>query len=558
MTNTSGALDLSAAVNAANGRDPLAAMKGLYAQDQKTLATEAKDPKIASDRAAVSDAADKSTKDVHAAYDGIEKVGDRLKPWDAQKELSDRQTNPIQAFGSLGAIFAAAASAFTHTPAINAMNGMAAAVNAVKANDEDKYKKAYDAWKENYQLAIERHKVQHEDYEDAMSMADHDINGAKAKLLADSAKYDDAMLRSKLEMDDLEKISQIQNARDASARGWAEVAPKIEAFHEHLNELFAAQKEILPQYLQTPQGKQFLAQNPKFDPSNPDMTKMPKDFIGAAALLTAQKEAQAKAGAGGTSLPAQEGAAVNEEMAKNPKLSRTDAIAKVKGATTGGGFTPQIGELQASLAERGVSLPAGMRSKAQMVSTFQGLLDKYPNKTPDEIADLVKTGQIEFGAQKKETQVAAGQAGKVQVAQEDIKQFAPLVLDASAKLPRGTWMPINKLMQTADESLSDPDLVTLKVYVTSLLNAYDQLAARGGTDVKKREEAHSLITSAQGPKALEAGVKAFEVEAEKAEIAAVKATKVPEMEGQGSKGPTATGPNGEKMMWNGKAWVDVK
>ena len=344
MTDTSGALDLSATVNAANGRDPLAAMKGLYAQDEKTLNAEAKDPKIAKDREAVSDAADKSTKDVHAAYDGIEKLGDRLKPWDAEKELSARQTNPIQAFGSLGAIFAAAASAFTHTPAINAMNGMAAAVNAVKANDEDKYKKAYDAWKENYQLAIERHKEQHEDYEDAMSMADHDINGAKAKLLADSAKYDDAMLRSHLEMGDLEKISQIQQARDSSARGWAEVAPQIEAFHEHMDMMFAAQKELLPAYLKTPQGQQFMAQHPNFDPAKPDMTKLPKDFIGGAALLTQKKEADAKRGV--SSLPQEQAQmfrdGVQAFVAKNGRDPTVEEEGKImqaaKGGGAGGGF----------------------------------------------------------------------------------------------------------------------------------------------------------------------------------------------------------------------------
>ncbi len=237
MSDTSGAFDLSATVAAANGKDPLAGMRGLVQQDQKILDAKAKDPKVSKDQQAVSDTVDKSTKDVHAAYDGIEKLGDRVKPWDAQKEMSDRQTNPLQSFGSFGAIFALAASAFTRTPAVNAMNGMAAAVNAVKANDEDKYKKAYEAWKENYQLALERHKAQREDYDDAMSMADHDINGAKAKLLADSVKYDDALTRNALEMGNLEKLSEVQNARDASARGWIGLKPEIEAFHEHMDSI---------------------------------------------------------------------------------------------------------------------------------------------------------------------------------------------------------------------------------------------------------------------------------------------------------------------------------
>lgn len=531
MTDTSGSFDLSSTVAAANGKDPLAGLRGLVQQDTKILDAKAKDPKVVKDQQAVSDTVDKSTKDAHAAYDGIEKLGDRVKPWDAAKEMSDRTTNPLQSFGSFGSILALAASAFTRTPAINAMNGMAAAVNAVKANDEDKYKKAYDAWKENYQLALERHKAQHEDYEDAMSMADHDINGAKAKLLADSAKYDDAHLRNALEMDDLSKFSQIQSARDASARGWAGLKPEIEAFHEHMDTMFAAQKELLPAYLKTPAGQQFLAQNPKFDPNNPDMTKLPKDFIGGAALLTTQKEAAAKAGGGGTSLAAQESAAVNEEMAKDPKLSRTDAIAKVKGATGGGGFTPEIGELQASLAERGVSLPAGMRSKQQMVSTFQGLLDKYPDKTPDEIADLVKTGQIEFSAQKKETQVAAGIAGKVQVFANELDKNLPLLRKASAAVPRGSWMDLTSLLQTGDEHISDPNLKELKGRINATLNAYDALAARGGTDKDKRAQNRATLLAADGPEAFERQLKVFESEAKIAKESAYEATKSPELPG---------------------------
>lgn len=193
-------------------------------------------------------------------------------------------------------------------------------------------------------------------------------------------------------------------------------------------------------------------------------------------------------------------------------------------------FTPEMGGLMAALAEQGVSIPAGFRSKQQQAQLFQGLLDRNPGKTPDEIAHLVKVGQIEFGAQKKETQTAAGVAGKVEVAQNEIKEFAPLVRAASAQVPRGSFVPLNKLMQMGDSQISDPHLKTLKIYINSLLNAYDMLAARGGTDKDKRGEVRNLLLSADGPEALNAALTAFTAEADAAHRAAVAATHVSELE----------------------------
>lgn len=207
------------------------------------------------------------------------------------------------------------------------------------------------------------------------------------------------------------------------------------------------------------------------------------------------------------------------------KGSYLDFLKERAAQTKGGTFGDQASALLASLASKGVALPAGMRSKEQQVATVNGLLAKYPDKTPDEIAELIASGQIDFGAAKKETQTAAAQAGRVAIATNELQTFAPIVLQASAKVPRGSFIPINKLLQKGQESISDPNLLQLKISINSMLNAYDQLAARGGTDMKKREEAHSLLTTAQSPEALAAGVAMFQKEAAAAGEAAAKAEK---------------------------------
>lgn len=193
---------------------------------------------------------------------------------------------------------------------------------------------------------------------------------------------------------------------------------------------------------------------------------------------------------------------------------------KLPGATFG---NERISSLLAAFASKGVALPTGFRSQAQMQATLEGLIAKYPNLSDDQIAENVASGQIDFGAAKKETQVAAGQAGRVSIATNELKTFAPLVLQASAAVPRGSFVPINKLLQMGESSISDPNLRQLKISITSLMNAYDVLAGRGGTDVAKREEAHKLLTSADSPEALNAAIAMFQKEAQAAGDAAAQA-----------------------------------
>lgn len=204
-------------------------------------------------------------------------------------------------------------------------------------------------------------------------------------------------------------------------------------------------------------------------------------------------------------------------------------------------FTPAMGDLYAAMAEQGVSLPAGMRSKDQQVIMMQGLLDRNPGKSPDEIATGIKTGIIELGAQKKETQTAAGKAGAVDVALNEIEEFAPPALEASKAVPRGNWVRANTLIQGIDSDFSDPALKNLRLRTNALLNAYDQLAARGGTDADKRKEQRSQLLTADGPEAYEVAAKAMIDEAKRAERAAVKATKVPELDDA----PGKTGKSGQ-------------
>ena len=248
-----------------------------------------------------------------------------------------------------------------------------------------------------------------------------------------------------------------------------------------------------------------------------------------AARVTLGKGAQLYTDASGTSFymnPSRPGvAATADGTAYTPQ----GKVQKAGSAAAGGEFTPKMGELMAATAEQGVSLPTGFRSKAQQIQLYQGLLDRNPDKTPDQIATMLKTGQIEFGAQKKETQTAAGIAGKVQVFANELDKNLPLLRQAAKDVPRGNWTDLTKLLQTGDEHISDPKLKTLKGYLNSTMQAYDGLGSRGGMDKDKREASRKLLLASDGPEAFEAQLKVFENEAKIAKASAYEATKSPEL-----------------------------
>ena len=223
---------------------------------------------------------------------------------------------------------------------------------------------------------------------------------------------------------------------------------------------------------------------------------------------------------------------------------RDAAIKKKEGLTvkvdTGAGsFEGRNGEILAALAEKGVSLPAGFRSKSQQLALLNSLSKRNPDLTADQIAEKIKTGQIDLANQKIEGKVAAGIAGKIAYAENEIEQTIPLVREASANLPRGEFVPWNKLRQMGEKDFSNPDLAEFRAYMTSLSNAYDMLAARGGTDVEKRAENRKLFDTAQSPEALERVLKAVQKEAQVSGAAARKSMDVAK-KGDADK-PAATG-----------------
>jgi hypothetical protein len=150
--------------------------------------------------------------------EGIEP--ETLKPWDANKEHEKFETDPIQGIGSVGGLFAVIASAFTKAPATNAIEGMAGAINAIKEGNESAYNRAYESYKQNTKLALDRQKIQHEQYQDATALMSSNMAAGQAKMQLLAAKFGDQNTLMLLEHGMNKELFEMQAARASAADKW--------------------------------------------------------------------------------------------------------------------------------------------------------------------------------------------------------------------------------------------------------------------------------------------------------------------------------------------------
>lgn len=137
---------------------------------------------------------------------------DELQKWDHEQMSERYRTDPLEAFGSLGSVFAMVASAFTRAPMDNALNGAAAAMNAVRAGDEKEFQRAFDAWKANTDLAIKRHNIQQQYYTNATNMLNTNMVAGRAQMEMVATRFGDEktlfLLRNGLDKEAIELQSQ--------------------------------------------------------------------------------------------------------------------------------------------------------------------------------------------------------------------------------------------------------------------------------------------------------------------------------------------------------------
>lgn len=157
--------------------------------------------------------------------------------WDAKAKSAEHSTDPVTAFGSVGSVFAMLASSFAGLPMEQALNAGAAAINAVHQGDATAYQRDYDSWKANTDLALKRHEIQHQAYNDATNLMNSNINAGRTKMELAATRFGDQKAQALLDAGMDKELFDLINSRNKAALEMQSEWDKVQLQHEKVQDL---------------------------------------------------------------------------------------------------------------------------------------------------------------------------------------------------------------------------------------------------------------------------------------------------------------------------------
>lgn len=109
--------------------------------------------------------------------------------------------------------------------------------------------------------------------------------------------------------------------------------------------------------------------------------------------------------------------------------------------------------------------------------------------------------------------------GKVDYGVNELLQSIPLAEKSSHALPRGQFVPITRIEQMIQSGTSNPALKDFAIKTNAVINAYNLVAGRAGTDVQQRHDNANLLRTADSPEAYSAALAAMGMEGRVAQSA---------------------------------------
>lgn len=141
---------------------------------------------------------------------------------------------------------------------------------------------------------------------------------------------------------------------------------------------------------------------------------------------------------------------------------------------------------------------------------------KDEGKSGTEIA----AARADFQAQTAAARALAVRQGNVSASVAEAQQTFPLALQRSAQVPRGQWVPINKVMQMWREGTSSPEQARFAAANQAVITAYGQAMSRTGVNtVHAQTAAEHQLSTVTSPEAYEATIHQLEQEMHAAEVA---------------------------------------
>lgn len=157
--------------------------------------------------------------------------------WDAKSKMAEHYTDPVTAFGSVGSVFAMLASSFAGLPMEAGLNAGAAAINAIHAGDAKAYEKEYEGWKSNVDLAIKRHDIQRQAYNDATNLMNSNLNAGRTKMELAATRFGDQKAQALLDAGMDKELFELFDSRNKAALATQSQWDKVQLEHEKVQDL---------------------------------------------------------------------------------------------------------------------------------------------------------------------------------------------------------------------------------------------------------------------------------------------------------------------------------
>lgn len=197
-------------------------------------------------------------------------------------------------------------------------------------------------------------------------------------------------------------------------------------------------------------------------------------------------------------------------------------------------------------------------AKIVVEKAAKDILEKEKGMSPQQAAEYVTSQANKFMGERRYQATAGGYAARVESATNEVEQLVPQAMEASRALPRGWFVPLNKLVMKYNAGISDPAYNDFVLANFGLMNAYARAMNPTGTPhVNDRLEAHAqqILSLATSPEAYETQVKRLWIE-----VQASKKAQALTREGLGAPkgfpGATTDKPEGSipDKVWEGKTW----
>lgn len=439
-------------------------------------------------------------------------------PWNADRERADRIKGPLENFGSLGTIFALAASAFTRTPMTSALNAGAAAMTAMKDGDELGYKSAYQAWKDNTDLVQKRFNMERAVYDDATKLASTDLATARSKLQIAAAQFEDTKILTMLENGMDPQVFQTLEARTNSFDKWV----KSKKDFEDLNLTSDIAKDKFAQW---------KSENPPPPPDAPKEQQLSYGLQMRVAehktLLDAKKQVYESQhptyGVGGLNASKDQATRIVERTQqlidsgeeKDPKAAHARAAGEVQAADSKSRSegAKEGKKTEPTLNQDGVDLAANMLIKGNPAATTnvgrgaQGAanLDAIKNRaseilkekgmSPEEAATFINNNTAAFMGDKSGARVMANRVATIEQNSHVALATADRVLETSKNVSRTKFSDLNEILLAAERRTGDPEVIRYGIAVNTFINNYARAVGGSNNSLTNsaRNEAHDLL-----------------------------------------------------------------